>query len=138
MNHAMVPEADAVTLASKRVPRDIDIDADHDESLRKYALAGWTVIFVFFGLFGTWALVAPLNGAVVSGPGAAPTGTVQFFKGRTLLGSGTLSDGAVTVKISKKMAKKLKMGKNKLTASYLGSANLLPSQDTFVVTVVKR
>ena len=37
-----------------------------DESLRKYALAGWIILGVFFGGFGLWALTAPLNGAVVA------------------------------------------------------------------------
>jgi HlyD family type I secretion membrane fusion protein len=66
MNHAVAPEPDAVALASKPLPRGAGTDAGHDGSLRKYTLAGWAIIFAFFGLFGTWALVAPLNGAVVS------------------------------------------------------------------------
>lgn len=37
-----------------------------DESLRKYAIAGWLILALFFGGFGIWALIAPLNGAVVS------------------------------------------------------------------------
>src|SRR3954451_16091614 len=36
------------------------------ESIRKVALAGWTIIALFFGVFGAWALSAPLNGAVVA------------------------------------------------------------------------
>ena len=36
------------------------------ESIRKVALAGWIVIGLFFGVFGAWALSAPLNGAVVA------------------------------------------------------------------------
>ena len=41
---------------------------DHgpDESVRHVALVGWTIIALFFGGFGTWAAVAPLNGAVVA------------------------------------------------------------------------
>ena len=30
------------------------------------AIAGWTIIALFFGVFGTWAISAPLNGAVVA------------------------------------------------------------------------
>ncbi|MFA5952852.1 MAG: HlyD family type I secretion periplasmic adaptor subunit [Hyphomicrobium sp.] len=37
-----------------------------DESEKRVALAGWLVIAVFFGVFGAWAAVAPLNGAVVA------------------------------------------------------------------------
>jgi HlyD family type I secretion membrane fusion protein len=34
--------------------------------MRKAAIAGWTIIGLFFGVFGTWAALAPLNGAVVA------------------------------------------------------------------------
>ena len=37
-----------------------------DESLKKYAAAGWITLALFFGIFGTWSMVAPLNGAVVA------------------------------------------------------------------------
>lgn len=37
-----------------------------DESLRKYSLAGWLILALFFGGFGAWAATAPLNGAVVA------------------------------------------------------------------------
>ena len=30
------------------------------------ALAGWLIIAMFFGVLGTWAVTAPLNGAVVA------------------------------------------------------------------------
>jgi hypothetical protein len=70
---------------------------------------------------------------------AVATGTVQvFFKGTKLLGSKTLSHGKATIRISPKKAKKLKVGKNKLLATYLGATGFLPSQDAFKVTVVKR
>src|ERR1051325_10282186 len=36
------------------------------ESIKKVALAGWIIIGLFFGVFGAWALSAPLNGAVVA------------------------------------------------------------------------
>jgi len=40
--------------------------AEPDESLKKYAAAGWITLALFFGVFGIWAMVAPLNGAVVA------------------------------------------------------------------------
>jgi HlyD family type I secretion membrane fusion protein len=36
------------------------------ESIRNVALAGWIIIGLFFGVFGAWAVSAPLNGAVVA------------------------------------------------------------------------
>ena len=67
----------------------------------------------------------------VTSAGGTPTGTVEIYKGSKLLGTGTLgADGKVTIKITKKMAKKLKKGKNTLTAKYLGSASFLASQAT--------
>jgi hypothetical protein len=75
----------------------------------------------------------------VTAPGTTPTGTVQIYKGDKLLGTGTLgADGKVTIKISKKKAKKLKIGKNTLTAKYLGSATVAASQDDFVIKVRKK
>ena len=74
----------------------------------------------------------------VAATGAAPAGTVQIYKGTKLLATGTLANGKVTIKVSKKMAKKLKEGKNTLTAKYLGSATVLASQDDFVVKVKKK
>src|ERR1700759_3147617 len=37
-----------------------------DESLKKYAAAGWITLILFFGVFGIWSITAPLNGAVVA------------------------------------------------------------------------
>jgi len=37
-----------------------------DDSGRRVAIAGWIIIAMFFGVFGTWMTVAPLNGAVVA------------------------------------------------------------------------
>ena len=37
-----------------------------EESLKKYSLAGWIILLVFFGGFGAWSATAPLNGAVVA------------------------------------------------------------------------
>src|SRR6266513_1570637 len=35
------------------------------DSIKHVALAGWLIIGIFFGGIGTWAVTAPLNGAVV-------------------------------------------------------------------------
>jgi Zn-dependent metalloprotease len=76
--------------------------------------------------------------SVTTGTGTT-SGTVQVFKGAKLLGTGTLgADGKVTIKISKKMSKKLKVGKNTLTAKYLGTSTLAASQGDFVVKVKKK
>jgi HlyD family type I secretion membrane fusion protein len=37
-----------------------------DESLKRYSLAGWIILALFFGGFGFWSMTAPLNGAVVA------------------------------------------------------------------------
>lgn len=36
------------------------------DSIKRVALAGWIIIAIFFGGIGAWALIAPLNGAVVA------------------------------------------------------------------------
>src|SRR5947199_4162926 len=35
------------------------------DSIKRVAFAGWLIIAIFFGGVGTWAVTAPLNGAVV-------------------------------------------------------------------------
>jgi HlyD family type I secretion membrane fusion protein len=42
------------------------IPSGPNESLRRASIAGWAIIGLFFGVFGTWAISAPLNGAVVA------------------------------------------------------------------------
>lgn len=37
-----------------------------NDSIRRIALVGWLIIATFFGGLGTWAVMAPLNGAVVA------------------------------------------------------------------------
>jgi HlyD family type I secretion membrane fusion protein len=37
-----------------------------NDSIGRVALAGWLIVAVFFGGIGTWAMTAPLNGAVVA------------------------------------------------------------------------
>ncbi len=73
----------------------------------------------------------------VTTAGAVPAGTVEVYRGSKLLGTGTLSGGKVTIKISEKKAKKLKVGKNTLTAKYLGSTTVKASQADFVIKVKK-
>jgi hypothetical protein len=76
--------------------------------------------------------------ATVTASGATPAGTVQVMRGSKLLGSGTLgADGKVTISITKKMAKKLKKGKNVLTVQFVGSDNFLASEGTVTVKVKK-
>ena len=73
----------------------------------------------------------------VTSPSGVPAGTVQIYLGSKLLGTGTLSGGKVTVKIPENKAKKLKVGKNTLTARYLGSPTVKASQADFVIKVKK-
>ena len=40
-------------------------DGAPSDSIRQVALAGWIIIAIFFGGIGSWAYMAPLNGAVV-------------------------------------------------------------------------
>src|SRR5713226_4496134 len=40
-------------------------DRPPSDSINRIALAGWLIIAIFFGGIGTWAVTAPLNGAVV-------------------------------------------------------------------------
>jgi hypothetical protein len=76
--------------------------------------------------------------ATVTSAIGAPTGKVKVYKGNKLIGKGTLHNGKVKIKIKQKKAEKLKVGKNKLTAKYLGSAAVAASQDDFKVTVVRK
>jgi hypothetical protein len=76
--------------------------------------------------------------ATVTAASGVPAGTVQVYKGTKLLGTGTLANGKVTIKLSKKKAKKLKVGKNTLTAKYLGSTTIAVSQADFVIKVKKK
>ncbi|MGY4224879.1 epimerase transport system membrane fusion protein [Bradyrhizobium sp. USDA 4503] len=41
-------------------------DGTPNDSIRNIALAGWLIIAIFFFGLGTWAVTAPLNGAVVA------------------------------------------------------------------------
>ncbi|HEX5280090.1 MAG TPA: HlyD family type I secretion periplasmic adaptor subunit [Micropepsaceae bacterium] len=41
-------------------------DTELSDSPRRYAILGSIILLLFFGVLGTWAAIAPLNGAVVS------------------------------------------------------------------------
>ncbi|PAY05923.1 secretion protein HylD [Bradyrhizobium sp. UFLA03-84] len=50
---------------SAPIPRKTPADQAQSDSIRGIALVGWIIIAIFFGGIGTWAVTAPLNGAVV-------------------------------------------------------------------------
>ena len=74
------------------------------------------------------AAIAPAS----TGP-ASPTGTVEFFDGSTLLGSGTVSNDAATLTTTA-----LSLGANTITATYEGDSNYVGSTSPAItVTVVQ-
>ncbi|WP_051247377.1 M12 family metallo-peptidase [Nocardioides halotolerans] len=76
--------------------------------------------------------------ATVTSSGGVAAGTVQVYLGTKLLGTGTLKNGKVTIKLKPRKAKKLKVGKNTLTVKYLGSATIAASQADLVVKIKKK
>ena len=72
--------------------------------------------------------------ATVAASGATPTGSVQVLDGTKVIGTGTLSNGTVTIHITKN----LKSGKHTLTVKYLGSAGFTASETTVKVKVKKK
>ncbi|MGX5844397.1 HlyD family type I secretion periplasmic adaptor subunit [Mesorhizobium sp. ArgA1] len=69
-----------------RGPSGADIGADPD-SIRGPVLIGLVIIVAFFGVFGGWAAVAPLNGAVLADAVVKVEGnrkSVQHFDGGTV------------------------------------------------------
>ncbi|MGF6432262.1 HlyD family type I secretion periplasmic adaptor subunit [Bradyrhizobium elkanii] len=52
--------------AAPRGTKRTNKDGAPNDSIRNVAIAGWVIIAVFFGGIGTWAVTAPLNGAVVA------------------------------------------------------------------------
>ena len=67
-----------------------------------------------------------------TGP-VSPTGTVEFFDGSTLLGDGTVSNGAATLTTTA-----LSLGANSITATYEGDSNYVGSTSPAItVTVVQ-
>ena len=67
-----------------------------------------------------------------TGP-VSPSGTVEFFDGSTLLGDGTVSNGAATLTTTA-----LSLGANTITATYEGDSNYVASTSPAItVTVVQ-
>ena len=56
----------AIALLPMMSRSDADSAAPPSDSIKRGALAGWLVIGIFFGFFGGWSVIAPLNGAVVA------------------------------------------------------------------------
>jgi hypothetical protein len=82
-------------------------------------------------VFGQAKTLTATVAAVPPGAGT-PTGTVSFFDGATLLGTGTLAGGIATLTTST-----LAVGSHSLTAVYNGSSNFTGSTspvDTQTVT----
>lgn len=69
----------------------------------------------------------------VTGSGGRPTGTVRVTDGTSLVGSGKLSSGKVTVTLSKN----LKVGTHTLTVTYAGDKVFKASTDTVKLKVIK-
>ncbi len=65
--------------------------------------------------------------------GGTPTGTVSFYDGTTLLGTGTLKNGAATYTISA-----LSAGSHSMTAVYGGDQNFVGSTSGVLKQVVKK
>ena len=77
---------------------------------------------------------AIFTAVVASSIGAPPDGeTVSFMKGKTLLGTGTLSGGIATFSIST-----LKVGTNSIKAVYGGDSNFAGSKSNTVEQVVEK
>src|SRR5215813_10828065 len=47
-------------------PAKVERDGAPSDSIKEIGLAGWLIIAIFFGGIGGWAMLAPLNGAVVA------------------------------------------------------------------------
>ena len=63
----LVGELEATLIRQQPTAKPADGDvATPTDSMRGAAIAGWTIVGLFFGVIGTWALTAPLNGAVVA------------------------------------------------------------------------
>ena len=56
---------------------------DHRTSLRRYRLAGLTLITVFAGSFGAWSALAPLSGAVVASGHFEVDGSIKKVQHKT-------------------------------------------------------
>ncbi len=78
----------------------------------------------------TYGKSATVSVTVASGA----TGTVRVLDGRTVLGTGSISNGKASVTLP---ATSLLPGSHTLTVSYAGDASYQPSQGTFKATVAK-
>ena len=58
---------------------------------------------------------------------------MQILSGDKPVGTGTLTDGMVTIKITKDFP----VGKRSFVANYLGSDSVSVSRDRFMVTIIK-
>ena len=83
-------------------------------------------------VFGQSVTFTTTVSAVSPGAGTA-TGTVSFFDGATLLGTGTLSSGSATLSIAS-----LAVGSNSITAVYNADANFLTSTSSAVTQTVNQ
>jgi predicted membrane protein len=82
----------------------------------------------------TYGQTVMFTAAVTSKAGAPPDGeTVSFMKGKTVLGTGTLSGGSATFTTST-----LKVGTNSITAVYAGDSNFATSTSKAVKQVVSK
>jgi hypothetical protein len=69
----------------------------------------------------------------VTASGTTPTGAVQILSGDRQVGTGTLTDGMVTIRITKDFP----VGKRVFVANYLGSDSVSASRDRFMVRIIK-
>jgi Bacterial Ig-like domain (group 3)/FG-GAP-like repeat/FG-GAP repeat len=69
--------------------------------------------------------------AAVTSPLGVPTGTVNFFDGATLLGSGNLASGSAALSVSSLVA-----GSHSMTAAYQGSGSFYASNSALVSQTV--
>ena len=77
--------------------------------------------------------------ATVTGSNAAPTGTVNFYDGGTMIGSGTLTAGTGNVSTATFSTSILTLGSHNITASYANTTNFGPSASSpALVQVVNR
>lgn len=82
----------------------------------------------------TYGQAVMFTAAVTSKAGTPPDGeTVSFMKGKTVLGTGTLSGGSATFTTST-----LKVGTNSITAAYAGDSNFTTSTSKAVKQVVDK
>ena len=72
--------------------------------------------------------------ATVTGPSGTPTGTVSFYEGTTLLGTGTLTGGVASMA----PYSFLPVGSHNITAVYSGDANYVPSTSAVLIQVVNQ